>query len=67
MKKNIGTLDRVLRLIIAIVLFVIAFVILMPVVVKIILILFGVFCLYEALVSWCAFYAMIGKTTCPME
>ncbi len=67
MKKNIGTFDRVVRLVIGIILFVIAFVILIPVVLKVILILFGLFCLYEALTSWCAFYQLIGKNTCPIQ
>ena len=61
MKKNIGTPDRILRLILAIVLFVLAYINQ-----SILLLLGGLFCLYEALSSWCAFYALMGKSTCPL-
>jgi hypothetical protein len=62
MQKNIGTTDRLIRLGIAILLFLfawwqsswIAFGL-------------GVFALYEALASWCLFYQLIGKNTCPVN
>jgi Protein of unknown function (DUF2892) len=62
MKKNIGLTDRLIRLAFAIVLFLfawwqsswIAFG-------------FGLFCLYEAISSWCLFYQIIGKNTCPLD
>ncbi|MEI8103846.1 MAG: DUF2892 domain-containing protein [Candidatus Moraniibacteriota bacterium] len=62
MKKNIGTMDRVIRLVLAVVLFGLAW--------KFsnwVLLLAGVFCLYEALASWCALYALIGRNSCPIR
>jgi len=66
MKKNIGTLDRVVRLLIGLVCFAGAWFtgILL---IQIVLILLGVFSIYEALVGWCAFYMLIGRNTCPIE
>jgi len=66
MKKNIGTIDRAVRLIIGLVcltavFFVAAFWL------KVILVLLGIFAIYEALVGWCAFYMLIGRNTCPIE
>lgn len=66
MKKNIGTFDRVVRLIIGLILIAAIFFV-GNFLAKIILGVFGIFCFYEALVSWCAFYALIGKRTCPLE
>jgi hypothetical protein len=66
MKKNIGTADRVFRLILALALFIVA--IFIPLLLfKVVFILLGVFCIYEALSSWCLFYKLIGRNTCPLE
>ena len=66
MKKNIGTFDRVLRLVLGI-LFFIGILFVDNLILKIILGIVGLFCFYEALVGWCAFYALIGRRTCPIE
>ena len=66
MKKNIGTFDRVIRLIIGAILIVALFFVDANVM-KIILAFLGIFCFYEALIGWCAFYALIGKRTCPIS
>lgn len=66
MKKNIGTTDRIVRVLIGIALLVGIFFV-YSLIVKIILFIFGAFCIYEALSGWCAFYALIGKNTCPIE
>lgn len=65
MKKNIGTFDRVLRLIISIALIAGVFFV-SGTIIKIALVLLAVFSFYEALAGWCAFYALIGKNTCPI-
>lgn len=66
MKKNIGTADRVFRLILALALFIAA--IFIPLMIfKLVFILLGIFCIYEAVFSWCLFYKMIGRNTCPIE
>ena len=61
MKSNIGKIDRLIRLIIAVFLFVyaywqgswIAFG-------------FSIFTFYESWAGWCALYQLIGKSTCPL-
>jgi hypothetical protein len=62
MKKNIGTTDRIIRIVLALVLFFFAWQFQ-----SVLLLLGGVFCLYEALISWCAFYALMGRNTCPLQ
>ena len=62
MKKNIGTQGRLLRLAISLALFAyaywkgswIAF-------------LFGLFTLFESLMSWCVVYQLLGKNSCPVS
>ncbi len=66
MKKNIGTFDRVVRLLLAVAVGVAAYMS-TSVVGQIILAVVALFTLYEALAGWCALYAVIGKNTCPIE
>jgi len=62
MKSNIGKTDRLIRLSIAIVLLGYAY-------------WYGswialagsIFVFFEVFASWCAFYALIGKSSCPMN
>ena len=66
MKKNIGTKDRLARLALAILagsgaLFADS------IIIQAALVLLALFILYEALAGWCAFYAFIGKNTCPIN
>ena len=65
MKKNIGTIDRGVRLCVGVACFIGAYYI--GGALSIVAVLLGAFCVYEALVSWCAFYMLIGKNTCPLE
>ena len=67
MKKNIGTFDRILRLAIGVILLAVALAVITILWLKIILIIFALFCVYEALASWCLFYQLIGRNTCPIE
>jgi hypothetical protein len=60
MKKNIGTPGRILRLTIALLLFALALY-----KTSWILATLGLFVLYEAIASWCLFYQLIGKNSCP--
>ena len=62
MKKNIGKLDRLLRLTMAFVLFGLAFWLK-----SWILTALGLFTLYEALAGWCVLYQITGKNTCPID
>ena len=59
--KNIGTGDRLVRLVIGIALLLLA----ITTTWSPVLIFFSGFALFEALFSWCGFYAAIGKNTCP--
>ncbi|MFC1647568.1 DUF2892 domain-containing protein [Patescibacteria group bacterium] len=60
--KNIGWKDRVIRLVLAVILFVIA----ITTSWSPILLFFSGFTLFEAIFSWCGFYAAIGKNSCPI-
>lgn len=60
--KNLGTPDRLVRSILGLFLTVIGFTSQNPV-----LVLLGLFTLYEALSSWCILYAFLGKNTCPVK
>lgn len=61
--KNIGKGDRILRLMIGVGL--LAWAVMRTF--SPILLFFSGFAIFEALFSWCGFYAAIGKNTCPIE
>ena len=61
--KNIGRTDRLLRLAIGVGLLLFAILTTwIPIV-----IFFSGFAIFEAIFSWCGFYAALGKNTCPVE
>ena len=66
MKKNIGTIDRIVRLCIGLVCLVGIFFV-ATLWLKVVLVLLGIFSIYEAMAGWCAFYMLIGRNTCPIE
>jgi hypothetical protein len=61
MKSNMGTTDRIIRLILAVFLLVYAYN-------QASWLAFGcaLFTFYEAGASWCVLYQLIGKNTCPL-
>jgi len=61
--KNIGRGDRVLRFAIAVFLFVWA----ITTTWSPLLLFFSGFALFEAIFSWCGFYAALGRNSCPVE
>jgi len=61
--KNIGNSGRALRFIISVLLFIWA----ITTSWSPILLFFSGFALFEAIFSWCGFYATIGKSTCPIN
>ena len=67
MKKNIGTFDRIIRLGLGVILIAVALVWVSILWIKVVVILLALFCFYEALASWCLFYQLIGRNTCPVE
>ncbi|HEY5236296.1 MAG TPA: DUF2892 domain-containing protein [Rhabdochlamydiaceae bacterium] len=62
MKKNIGKPDRILRLIVGILLLGWAYWQMSWV-----LLVLGLFTLFEALMSWCILYQILGKNSCPRK
>lgn len=62
MKSNIGEKDRLFRLAIAIVLLIGA-----SFFSSWILLAFSLFVFYETAFSWCLFYQLTGKNTCPIS
>lgn len=60
--NNIGAHDRVIRLVLANGLFALAILTSWSPW----LLFFSGFCFFEAIFSWCGFYAALGKNTCPM-
>ncbi len=66
MKKNIGTKDRLARLILAIILFSVSFFIDNEIA-KIVLIVISIISLLQAVIGWCGLYALLGKNTCPVK
>ncbi|UTW63209.1 DUF2892 domain-containing protein [bacterium SCSIO 12741] len=64
MKKNMGTADRVIRVIIAAVAAVLYFMELVPPMVGIVLMVLGGVFLLTSLVSFCPLYTLFGIKTC---
>ncbi len=62
MKKNIGNVDRIIRALIGVILIAADLYLRSG-----ILFIAGIFSIYEALSSWCFFYQIIGKNTCPIS
>jgi hypothetical protein len=62
MKKNIGKPDRILRLIVGILLLGWAYWEM-----SWILLVLGLFTLFEAYMSWCILYQILGKSSCPRK
>lgn len=65
MKKNLGNIDRVLRLVLAIIVLTIIFFV-DSILFQIFIALLSLFIIYEALAGWCVIYALIGRNTCPV-
>ena len=62
MKPNIGTNDRIARLIIGVVLISLALIYKSA-----FMALGGLFSIYEAVSSWCVFYQILGRNTCSIK
>lgn len=66
MKKNIGTLDRVLRFILA---FIVGggIIFVDSVILQAVMAVVSLFILFQALAGWCFLYALLGISTCPVD
>lgn len=67
MKKNMGSADKIIRLIVAVVLAILSYTGVLSGTIGIIaLVLAAVFVLTSA-ISFCPLYAIVGMSTCPVE
>lgn len=66
MNKNIGTRDRIIRALLGIICVVGLFSVQL-LWLKIIIGILALFCFFQALFSWCLWYQIIEKNTCPVE
>lgn len=62
MKKNIGTADRVLRFILALLVLIYSWWAASWIALAIALFVF-----YEAIAGWCVVYQILGKNSCPID
>jgi hypothetical protein len=63
--KNIGLTDRLIRIGIGAVLIILAF--FSSGWFALFFSLLALFCFFEGMMSWCLFYQLIGKNSCPVE
>lgn len=67
MKKNIGTKDRVLRAGLGLIFLGLAWWFRDSTVIALLLLAAALFSFYEAIMSWCLFYQLIGRNSCPID
>lgn len=69
MKKNVGKMDKMIRLVVAAIIIILfaTGTIALASTLGIILAIVGVIFVFTALVNWCAIYAVVGASTCPVE
>lgn len=69
MKKNVGNIDRIIRIVGALVIAFLLFkgIVALTSVLGIILAIAGVIFLFTGATSWCAIYQLFGASTCPVE
>lgn len=67
MKKNVGNLDRILRIVLAIVFAALYFTNVVSGTVGIVLLVLGIVFAATSAVSFCPLYAMVGLSTCPVK
>lgn len=67
MKKNIGSTDRIIRLILAVVLAALYFTGTVTGTIGVILLVVGIVFLATSLVSFCPIYAIFGMSTCKTD
>lgn len=67
MKKNMGTLDRAIRIIIAIIIAALYFTNVISGTLGIVLLVFAAVFVLTSLISFCPLYSPFGFSTCPVE
>lgn len=67
MKKNMGSADRIIRILVAVVFAVLYFTNVVSGTLGIVLLVLGGVFLLTSLVSFCPLYTLVGASTCPVE
>ena len=67
MKKTVGSVDKVIRIILGLFLLIIAFALSVWQTLKVILIVVGVIALLTAITSICPLYSLLGINTCKLK
>lgn len=67
MKKNMGSADRIIRILIAVVFAVLYFTNVVSGTLGLILLILGGVFVLTSLVSFCPLYTLVGASTCPVE
>ena len=67
MKQNIGTTDKIIRLVVAAGLIGLYFTNILPGVVALIGLIFGIILALTAFVGYCGLYTLLGISTCPVK
>ncbi|MGB9697268.1 MAG: YgaP family membrane protein [Ignavibacteria bacterium] len=67
MKKNVGTTDRIVRIIVAIILAVLYFAGIVHGVLGVILLILAIVLVITSVMSFCALYTLLGISTCPAK
>lgn len=67
MKKNVGTTDKIIRIIVAILFAVLYFTGVIPGIIGVILLVLAIIFVLTSLVSFCPLYTLFGISTCPVE
>ncbi|MCC6372346.1 MAG: DUF2892 domain-containing protein [Bacteroidia bacterium] len=67
MKKNMGSADRIIRILVAVVFAVLYYTNVVSGTLGIVLLVLGGVVLLTSLVSFCPLYTLVGASTCPVE
>ncbi|MDZ7650814.1 MAG: DUF2892 domain-containing protein [Cytophagales bacterium] len=67
MKKNMGSVDRVIRIILAAIFAVLYFTETVPGTLGLVLVILGAVFLLTSVISFCPLYALVGLNTCPTK
>ncbi len=67
MRKNVGTADKVIRIVLGLILLILAFTVSVGQPVKVIFIVIGIIALLTAIAGFCPLYALLGINTCKVK
>lgn len=67
MKKNMGTTDKIIRLVVAAIIAMLYFTNIIPGTIGIVLLVLAVVFVLTSLVSFCPLYTLVGYSSCPAK